>query len=172
MRRIPIAMLTLLLGACSSTDMSDLRQFVEDVKARPPGGVSPAPELVEVETYLYVAGERRDPFQRQSKGTEESATVVDSGISPDFNRRREELESHPLDSLDMVGTLEQGGQTWGLVQTGDGTIHRVSVGNYMGMNHGRIVEIAEDKITLVELIQIGSGYQEQEAALGLGEGGQ
>jgi type IV pilus assembly protein PilP len=96
-------------------------------------------------------------------------TVVESGLSPDFNRRKEELELYPLDSLRMVGTLEQEGVTWGLVQTKDGTIHRVASGNYMGQNHGRVVHIAEDQIKLVELVKIGSNYQEQEAALALGE---
>jgi len=172
MRIVLLACAALALAGCSKPDMSDLKAFVDEVKARPPGGVSPAPELVEVETFLYVPGERRDPFVPQVEAAGESTAVVDSGIGPDLNRRQEELENHSLDSLRMVGTLEQEDQTWGLVKTNDGTIHRVSVGNYMGRNHGRIVEIGEDKIKLVELIQIGSGYREQEAALGLGEGGQ
>ena len=89
---------------------------------------------------------------------------------PDFNRRKEELESYSLDTLRMVGTLEQEGTIWGLVQTKDGTIHRVKTGNYMGLNYGRIVRISEDKIELSELLQDGAGgYVENAAALSLGE---
>jgi type IV pilus assembly protein PilP len=166
-----LLLLAMALAACSKTDMTDLKQFVADVKARPPGGISPAPELVETETYVYVPGDRRDPFRPQENAQGESTAVVDSGIKPDFNRRREELENYSLDSLRMVGTLEQDNHTWGLVKTNDGTIHRVAPGNHMGRNYGKIVEIAEDKIKLIELVQVGSGYKEQEAALGLGEDG-
>jgi len=161
-----------LLAGCSQKDMSDLEGYVADVKARPPGGITPAPEMIEVDTFLYVAGDRRDPFVQQRALETATETVVDSGLRPDMNRPREELERYSLDTLRMVGTLEQDDATWGLVQTQDGTIHRVTTGNHMGLNHGRIVSIAEDKINLVELIQIGAGYQEHEAALGLGEGGQ
>jgi len=172
MVRITITiLLALALGGCFQQDMSDLEAYVKEVKARPAGGISPPPEPAEVETFLYVAADRRDPFEPQTALEERSETVVESGLSPDFNRSKEELELYPLDSLRMVGTLEQDGGAWGLVQTRDGTIHRVTKGNYMGQNHGRIVNIAEDEIKLVELIQIGSGYQEQEAALGLGDTG-
>lgn len=166
-----VLLLVMALAACSKTDMSDLKQYVADVKARPPGGISPAPQLVDAETFLYVPGDRRDPFQPQDNAQGESTMVVDSGIKPDFNRRREELENYSLDSLRMVGTLEQDNETWGLVKTSDGTIHRVAPGNHMGRNYGKIVDISEDKIKLIELVQLGSGYKEQEAALGLGEDG-
>jgi type IV pilus assembly protein PilP len=171
MRRLALILPILLLGGCANRDMSDLQAYVEEVKARPPSGISPPPEPVEVETYLYVAGDRRDPFTPDTTAHDQVETVVDSGIMPDLNRRKEELEFFPLDSLRMVGTLEQDGQRWALVKTKEGTIHRVTLGNHMGRNYGKIVEISEDKIKLVELVQIGSGYQEQEAEISLGEGG-
>jgi len=172
MMRIAVALiLALTLSGCLQQDMSDLTTYVEEVKARPASGISPPPEPAEVDTFLYIAADRRDPFEPQTDIEERSETVVESGLSPDFNRSKEELEHYPLDSLRMVGTLEQEEGAWGLVQTQDGTIHRVARGNYMGQNHGRIVQIAEDQIKLVELVQIGSGYQEQEAALGLGDSG-
>ncbi len=39
-------------------------------------------------------------------------TVQANGLTPDFNRRKEELEGFPLDTLRMVGTLEQDNSTW------------------------------------------------------------
>ena len=170
MRWLALIVFGSLLAGCAKNDLSDLQAYVEEVKARPPSGISPPPEPVEVETYLYVAGDRRDPFTPDINESEEEQTVVDSGIRPDVNRRKEELEFFPLDSLRMVGTLEKDGRTWALVKTKEGTIHRVTVGNHMGRNYGRITEITEDRIKLVELVKIGSGYQEQEAELSLGEG--
>jgi type IV pilus assembly protein PilP len=69
----------------------------------------------------------------------------------------------------MVGTLEQEEVTWGLVQTNDGTIHRVKQGNYVGQNHGRIVRVSDSLIELTELVPAGRGFVEREAALSMGE---
>ena len=160
-----------LLGGCAQQDMSDLRAFVAEVQSRPATGITSPPEPLEVETFLYRAADRRDPFVAQIDPQERVQEIVDNGIAPDLNRRKEALEAYSLDSLRMVGTLQQEQLTWGLVQTQDGTIHRVALGNYIGLNHGRIVQIAEDEIQLVELVRLGAGYEEQEAALKLGGGG-
>ncbi len=96
--------------------------------------------------------------------------IKGSGIRPDVNRPREALEEYPLDSLRMVGTLEQGGQMWALVRAEDGTIHRVQPGNYVGQNYGRITRITESKIELVEIVPDGlGGWMERPATLALSE---
>jgi len=150
--------------------MSDLNGFVDEMRARKPAPIDPLPEFRQAETFLYVPAGRRDPFAPPPMDTDESigATVTD-GPSPDLTRPREELESFPLDSLRMVGILEQQEAIWGLVRASDGTIHRVRAGNYLGQNHGRILAINEQSVDLIELIPTGrGGYLEREASLSLG----
>ncbi len=159
----------LLLSGCAGQDMSDLRGFVDEVKSRPPSGIEPIPEIKQVIGFVYTAKNRRGPFTPQEDETAATETVIDNGVRPDPNRRKEELESFALDSLRMVGTLEQEEQTWGLIKTSDGTIHRVAPGNYMGQNDGKITRISEEKIELIELVPTGSGFLEKEAAVALGE---
>ncbi len=160
----------LLLSACSGSGMSDLEQFVAEVEARKPGRIEPLPEIRPVETFAYVAGDRRNPFQPEEPRDEQQQQVAGDGISPDFNRRKEELEAFPLDSIRMVGTLQQNETTWGLVKTREGIIYRVKAGNYMGQNHGQITQITEDKIDLTEIIPNHSGgYQERQASVALSE---
>jgi len=68
----------------------------------------------------------------------------------------------------MVGTLDLGGTNYGLVQDSEGLIHRVVPGNYLGQNDGRIVNITESEIEVVEIISDGiGGYLEREAAVAL-----
>jgi type IV pilus assembly protein PilP len=70
----------------------------------------------------------------------------------------------------MVGTLKLGGQMYGLVQTKDGLVHRVSSGNYLGQADGKITDIAASKINVVEIVPDGlGGYMERRASLGLNE---
>jgi type IV pilus assembly protein PilP len=168
-KKLVVGALALLLVGCANKDMSDLQDFVEEVKARPPSGIEPIPEVKQVVGFVYAAKNRRDPFTPQVDEEAATETVLDNGIRPDPNRRKEELESFALDSLRMVGTLEQDEQTWGLIKTNQGTIHRVAAGNYMGQNHGRITRISEEKIELIELVPTGSGFLERESAVALGE---
>jgi type IV pilus assembly protein PilP len=168
-RKTAALLAMLALAGCANTDMSDLERYADEVKARPPSGIEPIPEIRQAVGFVYLAKNRRDPFTPQIDQDEATESVLDTGIRPDPNRRKEELESYSLDSLRMVGTLEQDQDTWGLVQTNDGTIHRVVAGNYMGLNDGRITRISEEKIELIELVPTGSGFLEKEAALALGE---
>jgi type IV pilus assembly protein PilP len=57
----------------------------------------------------------------------------------------------------MVGTLAglQEGNLWVLIRDGDGEIHRVQVGNYLGRNHGEIINISETQIDLIEIVPSG-----------------
>ncbi|MEW8015117.1 MAG: pilus assembly protein PilP [Candidatus Sedimenticola endophacoides] len=96
------------------------------------GEIEPLPEIRQVETFVYVAGERRDPFTVEVEEEAETAGGAGGGVMHDLNRRKEELEGYALDSLRMVGTLELSGTQWALVKTSDETIHRVKPGNYVG----------------------------------------
>src|SRR3546814_8046003 len=52
------------------------------------------------------------------------------------------LESYPLDSMDMVGTLSKAGLTYAVLRA-DKSIYRVKVGNYIGQNFGMITKITD-----------------------------
>lgn len=157
----------LALSACGG-DMDDLDQYINEIKARPGGRIEPLPEITPYEVFSYAADIAgvRSPFVPDSP--QSSGGPADGGTRPDPERSREFLESFPLDSLRMVGTLELGGTNFGLVQTSDGLVHRVTPGNYMGQNDGRIIAIRDSEIELVEIISDGiGGYLERDAAVAL-----
>jgi len=163
-----LAIVALGLGACGS-DMDDLDSYINSVKARPGGRIEPLPEITPYEIFTYVADAEglRSPFVPD---TPQAAGPAAGGASPDPDRPAEFLESFPLDTLRMVGTLDINETVYGLVQTSDGLIHRVVPGNYMGQNDGRITEITESEIVLVEIISDGiGGYIERDAAIGLSD---
>jgi type IV pilus assembly protein PilP len=158
----------LLLAGCASNDMSDLKEYVAKVKNTPPAPIEPLPEIQPVETFMYLEANRRDPFQSHGVSVEEIIKPTSTGIAPDPLRRKEELEQYALDSLRMVGTLEQEKTLWGLILINDGTMFRVRAGNYMGQNHGQITRIAEDRIDLTEIVPDGAGgWQERQASIAL-----
>jgi type IV pilus assembly protein PilP len=154
-----------VLTACSSAD-DELQRFLEDTKKEPGGRVEPLPEIKPYETFVYAAADLRSPFLPSSPG----AGAGLAGVRPDSKRNREFLEQYSLDTLKMVGTLRLGGQMYGLVETKDGLVHRVTAGNHMGQAEGRITDITPSKISLIEIVPDSlGGYMERPAALGLNE---
>ncbi|HEV2228899.1 MAG TPA: pilus assembly protein PilP [Steroidobacteraceae bacterium] len=153
------------LSGCSSAD-EDLNRFIETTKHEPGGRVEPLPEIKPYETYVYADSEMRSPFMPSAPG----AGAGLAGVRPDQKRNREFLEQFSLDTLKMVGTLRLAGSMYGLVQTKDGLVHRVSVGEHMGQAEGKITEISPSKISLVEIVPDSlGGYMERPAALALNE---
>jgi len=161
-----------LLLACSGENTTDLELYVQDVKARQKTSIEPLPEFEPYESFVYEASDLRDPFTEPTFSQPRAATMQASGngIKPDFNRPTEPLEEFPLDSLRMVGTLEQHEDTWALINDTAGTIHRVQAGNYMGQNHGKITRVTEFEIELTEIIPDGiGGWVERPASITISE---
>jgi type IV pilus assembly protein PilP len=150
------------LAGCTSAD-NDLQQFIQQTQQQPGGHVEPLPEVKPYETYVYDDQSLRSPFV-PSQATGFTSVRLDS------KRPREFLEQFSLDTLKMVGTLRIAGGMYGLVQTKDGIVHRVTIGNYMGQNAGRITDISPSKIDLTEIVPDGlGGYMKRPAALGLSQ---
>ena len=162
-----VALISVGLTACGD-DSDDLDEYINEIKARPGGRIDPLPEITPYEIFSYIADRQgiRSPFRPDTP----QASGGSGGPRPDDDRSREYLESFPLDTLGMVGTMHINETMYGLIQTSDGLIHRVIPGNYMGQNDGRITEISESEIGLVEIISDGiGGYIERDAAVGLSD---
>ncbi|WOJ97260.1 pilus assembly protein PilP [Congregibacter brevis] len=156
------ARLTLLLplilsvAACTSRDFSDLDSFMAEKRARPGGIIAPIPTFKAYEAFAYSATRLRSPFDRPIEVREITQLQSISAIKPDDNRAKEFLEQYTFDSLAMVGTLDRGINSWSLVKDPEGGIHRVQVGNYLGRNHGKIVEMTDTYLAVVEIVTDGT----------------
>ncbi|MFC3550839.1 pilus assembly protein PilP [Lysobacter cavernae] len=148
----------LALAGCSrgvtSTpgEAPNLEKWIAEVKARPAPPLDPLPVMQQFETFEYAAHALREPFS--TAFTDEGGS---GGPRPDSVRRKQTLEQFPLDSLDMVGTLGQGGGVVALVMAPDKVTYRVQSGVYMGQSDGRVTAVFEDRIELVELVPDGAG---------------
>ena len=180
---LTIVLLAILgVAGCVSGDMSDLEKQVSKIMSKPGGRLEPLPEIKPYEAYVYESGKlgANNPFKRfyvveQSLAIEESEGPVDDGLTEEMrneiqNRNREELERFELDSIKMVGTLQNEDNHWGIVLDPGGIVHRVKTGNYIGLNIGKITSIEEEQIEVREIIKDNSGrYGERKALLPLTE---
>jgi type IV pilus assembly protein PilP len=164
-------LVAVMLSACSES-MDDLDKYIVSVKARPADPITPIPPVKTYTPYAYEGETGRDPFRQSiSEGSDDVRSSSGTGPRPDFGRSKEYLERYELDTLSMVGTFSNDESYWGLIRDPEGVIHRVPVGNYIGKNHGKVVDISDTEVYLSELISDGTdGWLVREASIDLGEG--
>lgn len=152
-----------MMTACSSTDYSDLESFVNDSSSGLQGKIDPLPEVKLHKSFIYQAFDISDPFVPRANGQTQNAS---NGVSPDLNRQKEILESYPLESLSLVGSLQQDSMVFALIKSPDGILHRVKKGNHLGHNFGKIEAISEMEVSLKEIVQNGTTeWVEKQSAL-------
>lgn len=150
MRLALILLFSLSLSACISDDMTDLEEFVANAAAEMRGKIPPAPEVMPYEPFPYEnEAAIPDPFKPRAKGKTGGGGVN----APDFDRPREALEEYALETLKMVGYLNQHNKSYAVVRAPDSKLHRIKVGNYLGQDFGKIVEITDVEIVIKETVQ-------------------
>ncbi len=158
-------MLGVLLVGCDSR-IDAVNEQMASIRNQAPLPIEPAPVFPPVPTFNYSAHQLKSPFLPSSLAAE---LKIMSGkrVYPNLSRQLQPLESYAIESLNMKGSMRsQSGQILALIQTPDGEIERVQRGSYMGVNHGRVVNITPTQIDLVEIIPDGrEGYVERPRSL-------
>ncbi|MFZ9677417.1 MAG: pilus assembly protein PilP [Quisquiliibacterium sp.] len=150
-----------LLVACG-TGEEELRTWMQQQRAGIPIKVTKVEAPKKYEPYRYQSAAQPDPF-----GAPVIVSRASSTLQPDASRRREVLESFPLDTIRMIGRIASGNREHALLQVGD-MVYQARVGNYAGQNHGRITGVTEGEVRLVELVQDAAGdWIERQAVLTL-----
>ncbi|MFC0709355.1 pilus assembly protein PilP [Azorhizophilus paspali] len=145
-----------LSGCDIDNGFQDLQTYMDEVHARSRGAIEPLPVFRPYEAFAYGAAAMRSPFQPPVKIDPASQRRGLRDIRPDESRSRQYLEGFNIEVFEMVGTLSNGMGMQALVRGVDG-IHRVRVGDYLGRNHGRVVEIDEASVEVVEIVPDGEG---------------
>ena len=103
MMRALVAMvgLALSISGCGGDQLSDLKQFVKESSEGLRGRVEPIPEVKQFEPFAYNAFDLSDPFKPR-RAEPDVRAGVGSGPRPDLNRRKEALESFPLEILTQI----------------------------------------------------------------------
>ncbi|AEJ02536.1 Pilus assembly protein PilP [Nitrosomonas sp. Is79A3] len=152
-----------MIAACTQNDYTDLEAFVQSSGNGLQGQVDPVPDVKPHQYFTYQAFDISSPFVPRKN---DQAQTITSGVQPDLNRHKEVLESYPLESLSMVGSLQRHDSIFALIKSPDGTLHRVKIGNHLGQNFGKIDHISEAEVKLSEIVQDGvNEWTERTSAL-------
>lgn len=166
-RVVIVSVAALALSACSES-YSDLRAFVKESEKNVPKKIEGLPQVKPFTPFAYEGFDLPDPFRPRKLAIKQENAGVNA---PDFNRRKEPLEAFPLEQIAMVGTLNRNNVMYALVRA-EKTLYRVTKGNYLGQNFGKIIDITDSEIKLKEIVQDTAGdWTERESVLPLLEGG-
>lgn len=160
---LSVIIVSFFICACSSSD-DELSRYIHEIKSRPPmpRTIEPIPEFKPLAKFVFpVDDKRRSPF----KPTQQVGQVDLN--SPNMNRPKQPLEAFPLDALNFVGILKQGGSIWALISQPGELVTRVRVGDYMGKNFGRVMRITDNKVDIEETVQLGGKWEKKRFTLDL-----
>lgn len=168
-------LLTAVLAGCGSSKEDDVRAWMVQERNQTKPRVPPiqAPKQFIPEQYSNITA--IDPFSNQklTQALKRDSSQLASNaalVAPELARRKEALEAYPLDTMTLVGSIIKAGQPVALVKV-DKLLYQVKLGNYLGLNFGRVTKINETEVVLREIVQDAVGeWIERVATLQLQEG--
>ena len=170
---LPVALLA-TLAACGGSEQDEVQRWMNEQRAQTKPQVQPIPEPKKFTPQAYTQEAFTDPFSNQkltqALKRESAQSTSNAGlVAPELSRRKEPLESYPLDSMHMVGSLIKKGLPVALLRV-DNLIYQVRPGNYLGQNYGKILKVGETELVLREIVQDAAGeWIERTATLQLQE---
>ncbi|MGV8891938.1 MAG: pilus assembly protein PilP [Burkholderiaceae bacterium] len=155
---LPLALLLASLGGCGDSEQLEVTQWMKDVKRDTKIVIRKIEEPKQFTPFAYSAADAVDPYNpiKLTVALARMGAKANGTLRPDFDRRREVLESYPLDTLKMVGTLRKPGLSYALLQV-DKAVYQVKVGNYVGSNFGIVTKVTETGLEIKESFQDASG---------------
>jgi len=147
-----------LLAGCGDSDVREVRDWMTQVQHDTKPTVKPLPEPKDFIPYAYGAKDQVDPFSPSKLLTElaKAAQTSNDPNKPDLQRPREVLETYPLDTMRMVGTMAKGGTNYALVQI-DRSLYQVKPGQRIGQNFGIVTRVSDDTVNIREVVQDAAG---------------
>lgn len=151
----------LSITGCWESKNNELEQWMVTQRGNTPARIAPIAEPKTFKPQAYEQMAAMEPFNNQKllqalrRDSSQSAENL-ALISPELARRKEALESFPLDTMTMVGSLNKNNVLVALLRV-DKLLYQVKVGHYVGQNFGRITKISDSEIALREIAQDAAG---------------
>lgn len=152
------ALCATLLAGCGDSDVREVRDWMAEVQRDTHPSVKPLAEPKTFIPYAYGAREALEPFSQTKLLGElaKAAAISNNPNQPDTKRPRELLETFPLDTMNMVGTIEKSGTRYALLQI-DRALYQVRPGQRIGQNFGVVTRVSDGAMDIREVVQDAAG---------------
>jgi type IV pilus assembly protein PilP len=154
-KRRLLILVVVLLSACDEQRDGDLRAWMAGVRQRHHAPALSLPPATATNEFRYLPADRIDPFDI-AKLTGHDEKQASDQLQPDLRRAREPLESFPLDSLRLIGSLRRGHDAVALIEA-DRLVYPLRVGAHLGQDFGKLIAIGEKTVDIEELVPESGG---------------
>lgn len=153
-----ISVVALMLVAGCGSQQQELSEWMDQQRKEVKPNVQPIVPPKKFNPQPYLAADLVEPFstQKLTVAIKQEARQPNSLLSAELDRRPEPLESYPLDSVSMVGSVTKQNKPFALLKV-DKLLYQVKLGDYLGQNYGKIIKITETDVSLREIVQDASG---------------
>ncbi|MDR1646710.1 MAG: pilus assembly protein PilP [Zoogloeaceae bacterium] len=176
MKRLGVVFMALgLLTACGGGS-DDLQSWMDSVANDQRGKIPPLPKVKVYVPLAYTAAAQIDPFDNTKLEPEVKGGYAQGKGAPNFDAREARnniMERYPLESMTMIGYLDINNQPMAVISF-DGMAKQVKLGDWIGMDFGRVVRVTDQEIELEETTQDANGdwvMRSNSLQLQAGEGG-
>jgi type IV pilus assembly protein PilP len=155
---LPLVLAMMAMMAGCSRESEELQTWLEQQRREVKPNVQPLTPPKRFLPHPYAALQAVEPFspQKLTVALKQEARQPNSALSSEMARRKEPLEAYPLDTMNMVGSVDKSGRRFALLKV-DKLLYQVKVGDHIGQNYGRITKITETEIALREIVQDAAG---------------
>lgn len=155
-----LAVICACLVGCADAPEEDLQSWMMQLRNANPPTVQTVEPPKRFDPQSYAAQTGVDPFVIQRLIGASRGEASQSGnaqlLEREQSRKKDPLESYPLDALTMVGSLRKNGKQVALMKT-DKLIYQVQAGEHMGQNFGKITKVTDTEVMLREIVQDAAG---------------
>jgi len=154
------ALSTFLLSACGE-EHGDLQAWMDSVGNESRGKIPPLPAIKAYVPVSYEAASEMDPFDTAKLEPEAKGGGFggDRPGAPDFEAREARnniMERYPLEAMRMIGFLKIENQPMAAIFV-DRITKQVKVGDWVGLDFGRVLKVTDQEVELEETIQDSNG---------------
>ncbi|SON50932.1 pilus assembly protein PilP [Vibrio tapetis] len=157
----------LLVGCQVESEPIDV--FIAQSRLNAKAHVSDLKQVHAFKAIQFDAGIKREPFvlPEVAKAAVKPHESLDCW-QPKARSKRSKLEQYPLEQLRLNGVMGSGGRLSGIIHLPTGIMSKVTKGNYIGRNNGKVVEVTNQYVLVQEVLPDGLGcWQKRQTKLSM-----
>lgn len=150
----------LILVGCQQSNDS-IASFISQVENQSRKEIAQLEPEKTFQATQYNASQLRVPFRLPAIAIANQPRIKQDCWQPGLRSKTGQLEQYPLEQLHLRGVMGSQGNISGLVQTPKGTLVKIQAGEYLGLNNGKVAEVAPKFILIKETLPDGLGCWQQ-----------
>ncbi|HAS62517.1 MAG TPA: fimbrial protein [Vibrio sp.] len=146
-----------MLSGCRANQQS-IEDFIVQTQQQAQSELTALAPVLVFKVTEYQARSQRSPFTLPKAAVAMSQPQQRTDCwQPKIRDKSGQLEQFSLDKLSLKGVMSRGGHHSALVQTPSGQIVKVTAGQYVGLNNGKVGKVTASYIQVNETLPDGLG---------------